>query len=656
MARRSAAAKIDPGLGADELIIDNFCGGGGASAGIERALARFAPGRHVDAAINHDAPAIAMHQANHPNTHHYCQSIWKVDPRQVVIDVSRRRGSVVPLRVGLAWFSPDCTDHSKAKGGAPIRDRQSRDLAWVIIRWAKLPKSYRPRVIMMENVEEWLEWSPLRQRVWPAGTEKAGQPMFDLKGRPVYERDPDRKGETFYKWLKKLEAQGYQVEWREIRGCDHGAPTIRKRLFLQARCDGVPITWPAETHGPIGNAKGLNPYRTAADCIDWSIPCPSIFTPGRDLVEATLKRIARGVMRYVVNAKKPFIVPITRRGDARVHPIDEPLRTVTTGKRGEFAVIAPTLVSVAHSKSTGRGPAAWSAEQPLRTITSSSGHAVVAAHLTKFAENSTGSEADQPLHTVMAGAPRHGLVAATLVPRYGERPGQAPRCQDIEEPISTIVPTGNGAQLVTAFLAQHNGGPKNNKRPLSRSVEKPLSTATTRGTQQGLVVACLSHQYTSNTAGGEGDPEKPIKTVLTGNHASLVCAFLQKYFSTGGQDFPADGPMHTIRTRGAMSVVTVEIDGETYEIVDIGMRMLTPRELFRAQGFNDNYVIDVQLTGELIEMDFKARKRVGKGRRRSLWLTKEEQTRCCGNSVNPDVADALVMNAFAPAWRERRAA
>lgn len=656
MGQRSAAA-INPGLGADELIIDNFCGGGGASAGIERALARFAPGRHVDAAINHDAPAIAMHQANHPLTHHYCQSIWKVDPRQVVIDVSRRRGSVVPLRVGLAWFSPDCTDHSKAKGGAPIRDRQSRDLAWVIIRWAKLPKSYRPRVIMMENVEEWLEWSPLRQRVWPAGTDKAGRPMFDLKGRPVYERDPDRKGETFYKWLKKLQACGYQVEWREIRGCDHGAPTIRKRLFLQARCDGVPITWPAETHGPVGNAKGLRPYRTAADCIDWSIPCPSIFTPGRDLVEATLRRIARGVMRYVVNAKKPFIVPITHKGDDRVHPIDEPMRTVTAGsKRGEFAVVTPILAGVGGRAAQSRPR---SGAEPLQTITSKADSALVTATLigrhSSHGNDVRAAAPDGPMNTI-TGSGGPAVVAATLVPRYGERPGQAPRCQDIEEPISTIVPTGNGAQLVTAFLAQHNGGPKNAKRPLSRSIEKPLSTATTRGTQQGLVVACLNHQYSSNTAGGEGDPGKPIKTVTTGGHAALVCAFLQKYFGTGGQDFPADGPMHTIRTRGSMSVVTVTIEGETYEIVDIGMRMLTPRELFRAQGFNDNYIIDVKLDGELIEMDFKARKKVGKGRRRSLWLTKEEQTRCCGNSVNPDVADDLVTNAFAPGLLARRAA
>jgi DNA (cytosine-5)-methyltransferase 1 len=312
------------------------------------------------------------------------------------------------------------------------------------------------------------------------------------------------------------------------------------------------------------------------------------------------------------------MVPVTHSGDARVYSVDEPLRTQTTVKRGEFALITPMLVGVGGraGQSRPRG-----GNEPTATGTSKADTALVTAHLQAY---------------------------------YGEGSGGKDRSAPADEPMRVIT-TENRHALVTAFLAQHNGGPKNEKAVMARPVTKPISTTTTRATQQQLVTAHLMSM--KGSARRDRAADQPADAICAeGNHAALVCAFLQKYFGTGGQDFPADGPMHTIRTRGAMSVVTVTIDGECYEIVDIGMRMLTPRELFRAQGFNDNYKIDVELTGELIEMDFQARKRVGKGRRRSNWLTKEEQTRCCGNSVNPDVADDLVMNAFAPGWAERRAA
>ncbi|MDE1901479.1 MAG: DNA cytosine methyltransferase [Alphaproteobacteria bacterium] len=267
------------------LIVDNFAGGGGASTGIEMGL-----GCSIDIAINHDDEAVAMHTANHPGAEHLCQSVWRADPR----DVTKGRP------VSLAWFSPDCKHFSKAKGGKPV-EKHIRDLAWVVVHWAKL---VRPAVIMLENVEEFKDWGPL------TSTE-------DGKLIPC----PLRKGFTFRRWCGELKKLGYKIEYRELRACDYGAPTIRKRLFLIARCDGKPIVWPAPTHGP-----GLIPYRTAADCIDWSIPCPSIFERKRPLAEATLRRIAKGIFRYVIDAPKPFIVQYhsaKREGDHRTASVDD---------------------------------------------------------------------------------------------------------------------------------------------------------------------------------------------------------------------------------------------------------------------------------------------------------------------------------------------
>lgn len=522
-----------------ELIVDNFAGGGGASTGIEAAL-----GRAVDIAINHDGEAIAMHAANHPGTRHLCGDVFDVDPLEVT------KGQPV----GLAWFSPDCKHFSKAKGGKPL-NKKIRGLAWVVIRWAATVK---PRVIALENVEEFQDWGPLLPN-----------------GKP----DPLRAGMTFRRWKKQLENCGYVVESRELRACDYGAPTIRKRLFLIARCDGQPIVWPTPTHGP-----GREPYRTAAECIDWDIPCPSIFDRKRPLKPATLARIARGMRRFVLEAKRPFIVPVTHPRDSRVHDTDEPFRTVTGAQRGELAVVSP--------------------------------------HITKFRKGSTGSASDAPLHTVTAGGDmkRHKmLVGAGLVnTRNGERPGQEPRVRDLLDPCPTVTAKGSQGGIATAYLEQANTG------MTGHDARKPLSTIVGKGCTQRLVTAFLSKFYGTST-GSECD--EPLHTVPAGGwkHA-LVQAFMEEHFGPGDW-------------------TTVEIDGVQYRIVDIGMRMLTPRELFRAQGFSDTYNID-----PFYDYPVKRKRRNvmsindAVARRR---LSKTAQVRLVGNSVCPPVAEAIVRANFA---------
>jgi len=471
-----------------EIIVDNFAGGGGASTGIERAL-----GVPVDVAVNHNPEALAMHLANHPQTKHFCQNICALDPRE----------ATQGRPVGLAWFSPDCKHFSKAKGGAPV-EKRIRDLAWVVVHWAQM---VRPRVICLENVEEFQDWGPL---------------LAD--GRPC----PESRGLEFRRWVRELRKAGYAVEWKELRACDYGAPTIRKRLFLIARRDGRPIVWPAPTHGP-----GLLPYRTAAECIDWSIPCPSIFERKKPLAEATMRRIARGVKRYVLDNARPFIVPVTHHGADRCNSIDEPIRTVTGAHRGELALVAPSL------------------------MVNTSGH--------------SGS--------------------------------------DMLSPIPTIT-TGGHHALVAAFLAQHNGG------ATGHEATEPLSTITQAGTQQQLVTSHLLKLR--NNCDGQACDEA-LHTVCLGGHFGEVRAFLMAYYGTD-QAPQLDNPLPTCTSHDRFGLVTIQ--GVDYQIVDIGMRMLSPRELFRAQGFPDSYVIDPQHNGKS--------------------LSKTAQTRCCGNSVCPPVAEAIV--------------
>ena len=465
---------------ARELIVDLFAGGGGASTGIE-----LATGRHVDVAVNHDAEAISLHQANHPQTRHFCSDVFEVDPVTVTDG----------MPVGLLWASPDCKHFSKAKGGKPV-SKKIRSLAWVVVKWAK---AVRPRVICLENVEEFQTWGPLSD-----------------DGRPC----PLRKGDTFRAWKRQLQELGYTVEHRELRACDYGAPTIRKRLFLVARCDGQPIVWPTPTHAQPDKAgkvpAGLQPWRTAADCIDWSIPAPSIFERKKPLADATCRRIAKGVMRYVVDAAVPFMVQYysaKRPGDDRTAGLAAPLPTQTTENR--FGLVVPTLIQ------TG----------------------------------------------------------------YGERPGQSPRVPGLEKPLGTVV-AGQKHALVSAFLAKHYTG------VVGSSLTAPLGTAT----------------------------NEPVHTVSAqGLHHGEVRAFLTKYYGTDGTPEMLE-PLHTVTTKDRFGLVTIK--GEPYAIVDIGLRMLAPRELYRAQGFPESYVIDRGAAGEPI--------------------TKTAQVRMCGNSVCPPLARALV--------------
>ena len=521
----------------DELIVDNFAGGGGASTGIELAL-----GRHVDIAINHDPEAVSLHSANHPQTRHFCESVWDVDPVE----------SCAGRPVGLAWFSPDCKHFSKAKGGKP-RSKKIRGLAWIVLKWVQ---AVRPRVIMLENVEEFQTWCPVKAdgmvSTW-------------------------RKQWFFRCFVGALRRRGYEVDWKELRACDYGAPTIRKRLFLIARCDGKPIVWPVPTHGP----STKQPYRTAAECIDWSIPCPSIFTRERPLAKATLRRIAKGIMRYVVNARNPFIVPLTHQGADRAYPISEPFRTVTGAHRGEMALVSPVLTECSNASS----PRCMPAGEPMRTVcaeTKGGHHALVAAHLTKFRTGSTGSDMAEPMHTITAG------------PK--ENPAGAPHAMGV----------------VTAFLAKHFTG------VVGSDVRDPVATVTATD-HHSVVAATLMRQFgTSNAA----DIAAPLGTVMAdgGGKTGLVQAFLIKYYGAD-QDPRLNDPLHTVTARDRFGLVTVA--GEQYAITDIGLRMLQPRELYRAQGFPESYII-------------------GDKPEQGLTLTKSAQVRMCGNSVCPPMAAALV--------------
>ncbi|WP_417883605.1 DNA cytosine methyltransferase [Vibrio rumoiensis] len=486
----------------NEIIVDNFAGGGGASTGIEMAL-----GRSVDIAINHDPDAIDMHRINHPDTKHYCESVWDVDP----IEACDGRP------VGLAWFSPDCKHFSKAKGNRPV-DKSIRGLAWVAVRWAALVK---PRMLMLENVEEFLTWGPVVE-VSPG------------KFKPC----PDRKGETFEAFIKALSTGlnihhpawdeiktalgdefpyeqlerglGYNIEWNVLRACDYGAPTIRKRFFLVARNDGEDIQWPTPTHGVEGS--GLLPYKTAADIIDWSIPVKSVFGRKKPLVENTMKRIAKGLEKFVINNENPFIAPteceipfITEHANAsnqRNMPADEPLRTICASvKGGHFALVTAFI-----ARHFTDGPSAC-INRPLPTITTVDHNALVTSHMVKLRGDNIGHATDEPVHTISAGGLHIGEVRAFLIQYYG---------------------TSTGHEL--------------------------------------------------------------------------------------------DRPLGTVTTKDRFGLVTIK--GEQYQIVDIGMRMLEPHELFAAQSFPDDYVIAHDSSGKK--------------------LSKTKQVARCGNAVPPLVAKALV--------------
>lgn len=556
-----------------ELIIDNFAGGGGASCGIELAL-----GRHVDVAINHDPEAVAMHEANHPQTKHYCESVWDVDPLQVT------RGRPV----GLAWFSPDCKHFSKAKGGKPV-EKKIRGLAWVVLRWAAL---VRPRVIILENVEEFKTWGPLTDQGMPCQR---------------------RKGQTFRSFVRQLQEKGYAVETRELRACDYGAPTIRKRLFMIARCDGLPIAWPEPSHGAPDSegvkAKRLKPWRTAAECIDWSLPCPSIFERSRPLAENTMKRIARGLKRYVIDSADPFIVKVNHGKDEfRGQQIDTPLQTVTA-KHG-YGLVAPYLTEHANGSRQRNFPA----DEPMRTqcAETKGGHfAVVAPIIVRQFGHSVAHAMDAPMGTVTAGGGgKSQLVTAFLAKHFGGNytgPGA-----DLREPAHTVTATDHHA-LVTAHMQRDFGG------SVGHSLGEPAGTVTAGGGGKSALVSSnlIKLRGTSSAASAA----EPLHTISAGGtHHAEVRAFLVKYYSEGGQDQDCREPMHTIPTKDRLGLVTVA--GQEYQIADIGMRMLEPHELYAAQGFPSTYIIAPMVNGKR--------------------LPKHAQVRMCGNSVCPPLAKALV--------------
>lgn len=506
-----------------ELIVDNFAGGGGASTGIEMAT-----GYSVDIAINHDPEAIRMHKVNHPNTKHYCENVWAVDP------VKACEGHPV----ALAWFSPDCKHFSKAKGGKP-KDKNIRGLAWVACRWAAL---VRPRVIMLENVEEFKTWGPLNRGHHPIRA---------------------KQGDTFRQFVKQLNELGYEVQFRELVAADYGAPTKRKRFFMIARCDGVPIMWPKPTHAPADSKEVkeglLKPYVGAYTQLDFSLPCPSIFDTSeqikekygiravRPLAPKTMQRIARGLKKFVLDNPEPFIVPIgygERKGQSpRVHDIKKPLPTIVSS--GKHYLCEPRLAPVIDKTYGGN-------------------------------YQGGGSKAEDPIDTITT-VDHNRLVAATLIQYHSETNSDEVRGQDIENPIMTV-DSSNRYGLVTSFLSKFY------KTGIGQDERDPLHTVTT-----------------------------------SAGHFGEVKAFLIKYYGEGtGQDI--EQPLDTVTSRDRFGLVTIQ--GVEYQIVDIGLRMLEPKELYGCQGFPDDYIIDHDNTGKT--------------------YSRSEQVKRCGNAVCPPIPAAMV--------------
>lgn len=534
-----------------ELIVDNFAGGGGASTGIE-----IATGYSVDIAINHDPEAIKMHKANHPNTKHYCENVWSVDP------VKACNGHPV----GLAWFSPDCKHFSKAKGGKP-KDKNIRGLAWVALRWAGL---VRPRVIMLENVEEFKTWGPLNRGHHPI---KAKQ------------------GKTFEKFVQQLNDLGYTVEFKELIAADYGAPTMRKRFFMIARCDGKPIVWPEPTHGPADSeavkAGLLKPYVGAYTQIDFSRPCPSIFDTSeeikekygiravRPLAQKTMDRIARGLKKFVLDNPEPFIIQCNHGGERRPNDIREPMPTIT-GKHG-YGIVEPYMVQIGQTGFTK--DRSKDVREPLTTIVSKN---------------------------------EHCLISPTLIQYHSETSKDGVRGQTIEDPIMTV-DSSNRYGLVASFLQKYyDGGYKG----AGDTLENPLPTVTAWD-HNSVVTANLIQM--NNHCDGR-DLRDPIPTITAGDgHFGEVRAFLIKYYGQGtGQDI--EEPLDTVTSRDRFGLVTIE--GVDYQIVDIGLRMLEPKELYGCQGFPDDYIIDHDYTGKT--------------------YPRSEQVRRCGNAVCPPIPAALV--------------
>jgi putative C-5 cytosine-specific DNA methylase len=574
-----------------ELVVDNFAGGGGASTGIE-----LATGYSVDIAINHDPEAIKMHKVNHPNTKHYCENVWEVDP------VKACKGHPV----GLAWFSPDCKHFSKAKGGKPV-EKNIRGLAWVVLKWAAL---VRPRVIMLENVEEFQTWGPCI----PIRDKDTGRVIVSMVGRhdrekneprtrvadpgevvpvdrQIFQPDPKRSGQTYKKWRKQLEALGYEIDTKELVAADYGAPTMRKRFFMIARCDGKPIVWPEPTHGPADSeevkAGLLKPYVGAYTQLDFSLPCPSIFDTAeeikrkygiravRPLAQKTMDRIARGLKKFVLDNPEPFIIQCNHGGERRQNDIKEPLPTIT-GKHG-YGIVEPKIVPYMGTNTT----------------------------------NHPGGNCKNPIHTITTGN-QQCLISPTLIQYHSETSKDEVRGQSIEDPIMTV-DGSNRYGLVTSFLHKYYDG---GYTGAGDTVENPLPTVTSWDHNS----LCAVNLIQMNNHCDGRDVKEPIPTITAGDgHFGEVRAFLIKYYGQGtGQDVKE--PLDTVTSRDRFGLVT--INGTDYKIVDIGLRMLEPKELYGCQGFPDDYIIDRDYTGKK--------------------YPRSEQVRRCGNAVCPPIPAALV--------------
>lgn len=635
-----------------KIVVDLFAGGGGVSEGIEMALG-YPP--HV--AVNHNPDALSMHRINHPFTRHLVADVFEVDPRGIVLTQGRP--------VGALHLSPDCTHHSQARGGQP-RDRKIRALTWVAARWAG---QVRPDVITLENVKQILQWGPLVAKRDPStGRVIKIDRTIAKPGERVPLQDqfliPDQRktGRTWRNFVRTLSHMGYEVEVKKLVAADYGAATSRERLFMIARCDGLPIMWPEVTHHKSPKTGELR-WRPAADCIDWSIPCASIFGRKKDLAPATLRRIARGIDRYVLNAAAQFIVPIAHyNGSDSIQPSSEPLRTIVAStKGGEFAVAAPVLAKF-RGQSVGH-----TVEDPLPTITSGgdsqrpagAAHALgVVAPVMVQAAHGEGKpdgvkrwglgakKAEDPLSTITANGGGQALAAATLVPTGSGGPGAANevgaaylmQCNggfcttpghEVDKPMSTITNTGSQQQLVTAYLARQFGC------SVGQSVDEPAPTTVSTG--QGKTQLSAANLVLLRNHCDALPADGPLATLSAGgeHHAVVeytlseaqeagalrVAAFLIKYYGEGGQWGDLKAPIDTITTKDRLALVTVRIKGTPYVIVDIGLRMLTPRELYRAQGFRNDYIISHGHDGRKFPV--------------------YKQVRMVGNSVPPDVIEAI---------------
>lgn len=543
-----------------KLVVDLFAGGGGASTGIEQAI-----GRHVDIAINHDAEAIGMHEVNHPQTRHYRADIRDVMPRQVTHGVP----------VGLLHASPDCTDHSQAKGGQP-RKQEIRSLAWMVHRWAG---SVTPDVITLENVEQMLQWSPLIAKrdkatgrvitldvlvdpVTKKKTFRVAEPGEVVPRRNQFlVPDPKRKGQNWQHFVEGLRRMGYVVQWRVIKNANLGAHSTRERLYMVARRDGLPIVWPEQTHAkkPIGKLKAWQPM---ADCIDWGIEGKSIFNRKKPLAEATMRRIAHGMRKYVLECPEPFIVPATHSDTSnRNRPVSDPAPTVTAANRGESMLLAPTLVQMGYGERKGQD---GQKDQAPRAL-----------------------DLQAPLGTIVAGGGKFGLTAAFMVQANGGF--NTTHARDVREPVSPLTTSGSQQQLITAHLAtlRHHS--------VGRDMREPVPVIAAGGEHHALVEYTLSKEH---------------------EEGALRCAaFLMRYHREGGQWADVRDPATTITTKDRLALVTVWLKGEPYVVVDICLRMLEPRELYNAQDFPQNYIIDHTASGKK--------------------LSKTAQVRMCGNSVSP---------------------